>query len=266
MPTCSLRSISLLTALALVIACSPVRDTPKAVPQQYTLGATLWFQTSAEARALCYQAYHLAQLQLDRALRDLPRGAKGAVVLDIDETVLDNSPHQAKLLQTGESYPAYWDEWVQRAEARALPGAAEFLRYAHSRGVALFYVSNRNAGSLNATLTNLRAAGFPQADSAHVLLRGTASTKEPRRQEIGNTHRILLLVGDNLADFSDVFERATVEERAAAVDRLRSEFGSRFILLPNPIYGDWDRAVLQYRTDLSESEQNTLRMNALRSF
>lgn len=261
---------NLFLALILVsLGCSERVDRPlqefAAPPNVQSVDALLWFQTSAEAQALFYQAYNLARFRLIEALRE-PRSNPPAVVVDIDETLLDNSPHQARLIATGQAFPAFWDEWIERADARALPGASEFLRFADSNGVAVFYVSNRDAKMLNATVRNLERHGFPQLTPDRILLRTNESSKTSRRASIAQHYDILLLVGDNVNDFSEVFEGTLPAERSLAAERMRDFFGKRFIVLPNPFYGDWENAVFGYRRDLSPREKDQLRIRALRGF
>ena len=235
----------------------------KHTSREYTVGATLWFQRAAEARALYYQAYALARLQLDGALR---QGAHPhpAIILDIDETVLDNSPYQAKLILEGEDYtPGTWKGWTAMADAKALPGVVYFLHHADSLGVSIFFVTNRNADEAEATLRNLRRQGVPQATGDHLLARTGVSSKEPRRGSVAQDHDVVLLIGDNLTDFSAVFERKTVEDRARLVDSLRSSFGERFVIVPNPMYGDWEAALYGYNRSLSDSVRALIRMKQL---
>jgi 5'-nucleotidase (lipoprotein e(P4) family) len=256
-----------LVVLGLTTATSCLSGQPTAERGRYdALSATVWLQTSGEYRALCYQAYQLAEWRLEADLRDSVRTKPRAVIVDIDETVLDNSPHQAKVMLTNTAYPAWWKDWVDRADARAIPGALEFLKMAAARRVSVFYVTNRSSDERAATLRNLRDLGFPDADTSHLLTRENGSSKEPRRRQVAATHDIVLLVGDNLADFSAAFDRQPLEPRNAAVDRLQREFGSRFILLPNPLYGDWESAVFEYGRGLPPERRHELRTSILRSF
>src|SRR5438128_4547432 len=136
---------------AIIVTCAllAVSLTQVALAQQpdneYQVGAILWTQSSGEKAALAYQAFALARMTLDRDLRmnRYPR-MKRALIVDLDETVIDNSRFQAMLVKTHQAYNGkLWTEWVNRAEATALPGAVEFLRYANSRGVRVFYITNR---------------------------------------------------------------------------------------------------------------------------
>lgn len=252
-------------AVAILASCSVSQPTTER-GRYDALSATVWFQTSGEFRALCYQAYQLAAWRLEADLRDSIRSKPRAVIVDVDETVLDNSPHQAKVMQTDTAYPAWWREWVDKAEARPIPGALEFLKRASSKGVSVFYVTNRSADERAATLTNLRQLGFPDADESHLMTRESESSKEVRRTRVAQTHDIILLVGDNLADFASAFDRQPLEARNAAVERLRREFGSRFIVIPNPLYGDWESSVFEYGRGLTPERRHELRKSILRSF
>jgi 5'-nucleotidase (lipoprotein e(P4) family) len=228
--------------------------------------ALVWYQTAAETRALCYQAYNLARMMLDQGLSSGPAGRPKAVVVDIDETLLDNSPYNAKQVFSSENYPKGWREWVELAQAGVVPGSLEFLRYADQKGVQVFYVTNRRVVEGPATLKNLQRLGFPQARPERLFLRDTEDSKEPRRKKIAEQYDVVLLVGDNLNDFADVFEEKSMQQRAAAVDRLKDQFGRRFIVLPNPFYGDWEGAVYKYNWQLSDEEKNRLRKEALRVY
>lgn len=212
-----------------------------------TLGGKLftsaWIQRSAEYQALCEQSYALATLRLDEALSR--KGAKPlAIVTDIDETVLDNSPNSVHQALRGEDYTdKSWDEWCDRAEAIPLAGALKFFRYADSKGVKIFYISNRTERNRQGTLQNLRSYGFPQATDEQLMLRTTTSDKTERRQRVASGHEIVLLLGDNLGDFEHVFDSSSESERAEGVRAWRHEFGKRFIVLPNPNYGTWEKAM-----------------------
>ncbi len=250
-----------------VVMEKPVPAPAPALPQnEHLVMAVLYLQHAAEARALRYQAYALARLRLDEYLQTHTSHKKLAVVVDIDETVLDNAPYEAKLIKANTAYPAFWKEWCELAEADAIPGAVGFLNYAVSRGVDVFYVSNRRLELLEPTMENLRRKGFPQVEVGHIYLRTNESSKENRRLEIQKTHDIVLLLGDNLADFAAVFEHQPTRLRNQTVDRLKEEFGKRFIVLPNPMYGDWEGALYDYQWQLPAEQKALLRHRALEDF
>lgn len=236
------------------------------VINEHMVLATLYQQTAAEYRALCYQAFNFGRMMLDADLADKTIDKHRIIVLDVDETVLDNSPFQAKSVLESTSYPVNWDEWCNLAIADPLPGAIDFLKYARSNGVSIFYVTNRKDYLKEVTIKNLAELGFPQADTEHVITRSAEASKEGRRQELMKKYHISLLFGDNLNDFSEVYEGLSVKERLAAVDRTSQEFGRKFIVLPNAMYGDWENALYEYNTRISDSLKFEMRRKALKSF
>ncbi len=256
---------------------------PAAAPQvkadtEYQAGATLWVQKAAEYRAVAYQAFNLARWQLDADLdkknfKKLPKAEQKkprAIVVDVDETVLDNSPAQAFGIKNrvGFDLPG-WYNWGEMRKAKAIPGAVEFLNYAVSKGVKVFYVSNRDRDpQLQPTIDNLKNVGFNDVSTENVLLRikddkgNNISTKTPRREFVGQKYRIVMLMGDNLDDFSDVFERKSVVERFAETDKMRAMFGKNWIVLPNAMYGTWENAIYEYGR-LTDAQKTEKRANAL---
>ena len=244
-------------------------QTQVAADNEYQVSGILFMQKAAEYRALCYQAFNLAKLQLDadeknrKKLSKVERKKPRAVVVDIDETVLDNSPAQASNVKNRAPFDIKnWYAWGEMRKAKAIPGAVEFLNYATSKGAKVFYVSNRDEVQKQATIDNLKSAGFQDVDTENVVLRGQESTKEPRRLAISQKYRIAILMGDNLNDLSNVFERKSVADRFAEVDKTKSEFGARFIVLPNAMYGDWESAIYEYQR-LTEAQKAEKRANAL---
>lgn len=230
-----------------------------------SLMAVLWCQASAEYRALAYQAYNIARLRLDEELQ-INRNQKRAVIVDIDETVLGNSRYNAKEITDKQVYPDDFYKWIDMAKAEAIPGAKEFLDYAVSKSCDVFYISNRRIRCLDGTLRNLKKLGFPQADKNHVLLKGDVSSKEGRRQEVAKTHYIVLLIGDNLIDFSEVFDIKSVEGRLASVEKYKDNFGKKFIVLPNPMHGAWFKALYDYDRNLSKEERTQRIIRYLKSY
>jgi 5'-nucleotidase (lipoprotein e(P4) family) len=239
-----------------------------AVNNEYLVGSVLWSQTSGEARALAYQAYNFARIMLDQDLRaNRRRRMRRAVIVDVDDTVLDNSRYQAWIIQEHKSYPEKWTEWINRSEAEAVPGAIEFLKYARQRGVKVFYVTNRKPEEKEGTRVNLTKLGFPDVSDETLLVREPdSSSKEPRRKRIAQRYRIVLLVGDNLNDFAELFEQQkTVTGRLTATEQNKSLFGTRFIVIPNPMYGDWENAVYDYNFKLTDAEKSARRHGLLKS-
>jgi 5''-nucleotidase, lipoprotein e(P4) family len=246
---------------------SSAQQTAPAPDNEYMVGATLWQQTAAEYRALTYQSFNYARLLFDKDLKTMRRNKrKRAVVVDVDDTVLDNSRYQAALVLRRNNYGASaFTEWCKVAEATPVPGALEFLKYAHAKGARIFYVSNRRQEDKGCTSENLKKFGFPDVSDETLLFRMDTSSKEARRQLVDQKHRTVLLIGDNLNDLAQVFERKPIAERFAAVDRMRNEFGSRFIVIPNAMYGEWESAIYEYQ-NLSDADRALKRRSTLKDF
>jgi acid phosphatase len=261
-------------ALAAVSACA------QSPPPNDGLDATLWTQTSVEYQANAIGMYKLAQTMLDRALEDkswtaAPAEQTGdyqdkppAVALDLDETVLDNSPYHAWLVDKDEDFSSKtWVAFVRSEQARAVPGSLEFIKYARSKGVQVFYVSNRKAPQEIATRSNLKALGYPIDDSEDtVLLKGEkqewGSKKGSRRAVIAANYRLVMVVGDNFGDFVDGYKGSLAERRALA-DTHRDLWGSKWIVIANPIYGSWESAAFGHDYKHSGDRQREMKRDAL---
>ena len=248
----------------LIALLATLKALPQSSARDYT-NAVLWQQTSGEYRALCFQAYNFARLSLKEALWDLQNAKPNCVIVDIDETVLDNSPFQGHEIKKGLSYsPADWTAWTNLSKADTVPGALSFLKFAASKNIETFYVSNRDEKDYNATLKNLKAYGFPYADEAHLMVSKGSSDKEPRRKQILEKYNILLLCGDNLSDFSNVFYREN-RNTLETVNGNQLLFGTKYIVLPNPMYGDWEKPLYQGEK-LSDPEKAKQRLERLKSY
>lgn len=228
--------------------------------------AVVYQQLAAEKYALEYQAYNLAKMALKADLEDKNINTQRAVILDIDETVLDNSPYEAMLVKKDTTYPAKWDKWLKKSNAKLIAGVKDFLNYAKNYGVDIFYLTNRKEQFRNSTLKNLQKYDLPQADSDHLLMRTSTSSKKTRRNIIEKDYHISLLIGDNLNDFSHIFEEKSNREKKQLVDQHRDKFGKRFIVLPNAMYGDWETATYNYDFSLSQQEKYQKMLEQLNSF
>jgi len=238
------------------------------------LHATLWTQTAPEYRALALQTYATALDRLRDALADSSWSADveqlraggfealpPAVVLDVDETVLDNAAYQARLVRDGALYAGdTWKAWVEEEAATAVPGALAFTRAADSLGVAVIYLTNRRADEEAATRRNLEALGFPVATAFDaVLARGETpafepSDKAPRRAAVAERFRIVQYFGDNLGDFLSGVETA-IPARHALADAYAGWWGERWFMLPNPQYGSWESALFDHDYGLTPEER-----------
>ena len=220
--------------------------------------ATVWFQKSAENRAIYYQNFNFAKSILESSFKGklfnkFKKEKPLAVITDIDETILDNSPYNAQLLETGKSYnKESWAEWVMEKRAKALPGALDFCKYAEENGIEIFYVSNRHTDRIDATIENLIKEGFPFANKEHVLLKTETSDKTARRNKVFENYNVILLMGDNLRDFDEIFGGRGDDLGFNVVSENKDKFGTEFIVFPNPIYGEWEKAV--YKGDFSKSD------------
>jgi len=250
------------------------------------LDATLWMQTAAEHDMATTQAFALAKVMLDRALADggwtaaLEQSGDAsalppAVIFDMDETLVDNSPFAAKGILDNDRRFNHdkWVAWVKRKQATALPGAIAFARYATQHDVAIFYITNRDHRQASATLANLKALGFPvAADGANLLSRnkqpGWGSDKATRRAFVARTHRILLLFGDDLNDFMSGVrgKGVTMTTRKVLAARHRDNWGTRWIVLPNPAYGSWQRATYGFQKSLTDHQIRQQKHQVLKAY
>lgn len=251
--------------LLLCVACTaPKHNSTITTPtSKLVVDGKLWSsvfqQKAAEYKALCFQAYNIASLRL--AVYRLTEGhdKPPAIITDIDETVLDNSPFAVRQALQGKDYDgAAWNEWTSKGIADTLAGALSFFTEASKGGFEIFYISNRRESERAGTLQNLKRFQFPFADDQHLILRKDEASKESRRQQIAATHTIVLLLGDNLADFSFLFDKKmNSAQRVATVQDLATEFGNRFIVLPNANYGGWEDALYGNNYGLSPNQKDS---------
>lgn len=261
-------SLSLLLIVASFTTSVSKKGKPKVNTHHYEnlTSAVLWYQLSGEMRALYFQGYNVARHNLDNYLKYSLSDKKKAVVVDIDETILNNSPYEGKIILNDKGYtPETWREWVDLAVADTLPGALSFLKYAESRGVETFYMSNRLTDEMPATLRNLRKFGFPFVDESHMIFKTTTSSKEERRQKLSEEYEIVIFCGDNLGDFSFAFENRNPQAHIDSVNKYKEEFGKRFIVLPNPMYGDWEKPIYSLK-NMTEAQRDSARKALLQAY
>ena len=253
-------AVMVFVAVSLMVGCA---YNTKDLNEQSVLGIN-WVQTSAEYRALCYQSFNLSKMNLDAFLATYSGSKPVAIIVDADETVIDNSAYQAWLIGQDFGYSSKtWIPWIAAAEAKAIPGAAEFLNYAKGRGVEVFYVTNRKMVGYEGTEKNLKALGFPNVDKKHLLLRTKSSDKQERRDIVTKDYKVALLLGDNLNDFLSVFAKKSVADRFAETDKIKDEWGKMFIMFPNPQYGEWEGSVYGGNFGASPAEKDQMRKDHL---
>lgn len=232
----------------------------------HLINATLWMQHSAEYRAICLQTYKIAKSALAENIKAKQTDKPAAVVLDIDETVLDNSYYEAYMAADGTSFSdSTWAIWTAKADATEVPGAIDFLKYAQSLGVEIIFVSNRYPEELEATMDNMKKLGFPEVPAENFLMKekDASSCKKERREKVSEKYEIVMLVGDNLGDHSEIFdERKTKGDMLEETDEIIDLLGSRYIVLPNPTYGTWEKPILADKEKTSREN----RIAALKTF
>lgn len=279
------RNMPMATPVGDAAPATAIAVAPQGPAADDNLNAVVWQQTSDEYRLIATEVWLAAGHQLDRALkdrlwdalvredRDTPiRGLAPAVILDVDETVLDNSPYQARLIRDHKSFDELsWANWVHEEAATAVPGALAFTRDATARGITVYYVSNRAEDLGESTLNNLRKLGFPIANREQFLGLGSildgceenGSEKSCRRRSIGRHHRVLLQVGDQIGDMATVLAN-TPEGRTLAVAPYLQWIGERWFVLPNPTYGSWEPALFNNDWAQPAAARRRQKIDALR--
>lgn len=234
--------------------------------------STLWIQNAAEYKALSHQAFNTAERFLPHALDDdqwtasMEQGDNyenlpPAIVLDVDETVLDNSYYQARLILESESFsPDTWNQWVSEKQATAIEGAVSLTNLADSLGIKVFYVTNRDVSTEKETIENLRMLGFPLSDNIRTVLTNGArkdwsSAKTERRKWIAGRYRILMIFGDDLNDFLYA-KNTTMTEREKMVAKHKDKWGYQWYVLPNPVYGSWEQALVNFESVSAEEKKD----------
>ena len=248
--------------------------------QAQSMLSVLYAQSSAEYEASNIQTYVNAKSALDRALNDVTWTAAieqkdnfenkpPAIILDIDETVLNNVPFQARSIIDGQSYPTGWLDWMLEESSDAVAGVSDFLEYSHSKGVKIFYVTNRIAVAEDATRNNLKKLGLPLDTDRDVLLmkneNGWTSDKVSRRKLVAKDYRILLLIGDQLGDFLPLDETTLeLDARKELADTYKHMWGSKWFMITNPMYGRWEASIYNNEYPDTEDELMQMRLEALK--
>jgi acid phosphatase len=166
-----------------------------------------------------------------------------------------------------------WAAWTAERRSKALPGAVEFLSHARRRGVSVFYITNRDVSEEAATRTNLRKQGLPLQSfggeelSDNILSRGErpewTSDKSSRRAAVARRFRVLLLLGDDLNDFLSGV-RTDVGARLEKTLPYESWWGSKWFMLPNPMYGSWEDSLYNFDRAMPASRVTELKLERLR--
>jgi len=270
--------ILVLGAVAIALSSGAARA-QDAVPNDLLIAA-LWTQRSVEFKGNAMTVYALAKLRLDQALADkswtaAPAEQKGdfanlppAVVLDVDETVLDNSLYQVWTIKAGTSFSEpTWNQFCAAQVSRAIPGSVEFTQYAESKGVKVFYVTNRAASTEKDTRENMQKLGYPMGGNVDTFLMqneqpGWGSQKGTRRAFIAKDYRILLSFGDNFGDFDDRY-RASEADRQKFFEENKARWGREWLVIANPTYGSFDSAPFGHDYKKSPADQRKAKWDAI---
>lgn len=237
--------------VVLLASCSATKNastksntTPMVSPlSMQNVDAALWFATSAENHYLFEQTYFYATELLKQRIPTFQGPLAPSVIIDLDETVLDNSPYQLELIRKAETFnEKSWNEWVMQAQAKALPGAKKFLAYCENNGIQVFYISNRESKHLEATMTNMTNLGLPFVSPEYILLKNDSSDKSTRRRMVMEKTTPILFLGDNLLDYKQQYADRTQKYGKNTVDLSIKEMLTQFIIFPNPMYGQWMKA------------------------
>lgn len=244
------KTTTLATTIAILVSSLAIaNEAPKTeadyqslLSEQYTLQLN-YVQRSGEVKALYRQVFNMAKYQFDKSMPS--DGKKKAVVVDLDETMMDNSPYTGWEILNNQPFTGEtWDMWNEARETLSTAGAVDFSHYINDNGGTIFYVSNRSNKKFKATTDNLKALGFSGVSEDTVLLKTTTSLKEARFKQIRDMgYDIVLFIGDNLNDFTDIGYRGSNEERIKFVEDNAEQFGTKFFVMPNPIHGGWERGL-----------------------
>jgi acid phosphatase len=269
---------ALLFPLVAVAQESPPAAAP--VPADDNLNAVLWMQHSVEYQASTMAAFALAKRRLIQAMEDpwwtaVPDVQKGnysklppAIIVDADETMLDNSKYQAWNIASGQPFSnATWKEFVEAKVSGAVPGAVAFTRYANARGIKVFYVTNRTADMEQATRENMQALKFPMGGNVDTFLFAKekddwTSAKGTRRAFVAKNYRVLLLIGDNFGDFVDTYKGSEAERQKVFDDSL-AHWTKDWIMLPNPSYGSFEAVPYGFNYGATPDEMRDAKRKAL---
>ena len=269
-----------LVVLAAPVAASRAQDAP---PAHDLLNAALWMQRSVEYKANCLATFALARVRLDQALADpkwtgAPAEQTGAyeslppaIIADVDETLVDNSAYQVWMIKSNQTFSGKtWAQFVASQMSTAMPGAVEFTRYAESKGVKVFYITNRTAEEEDSTRKNMEKLGFPMGGNVDTFLTARkqpewGSAKGTRRAHVAKEYRVLLNLGDNFGDFTDAYRGSEAERMKAYEDNL-ARWGREWIMLPNPAYGSFDSATFGHDFKKPPAEQRKAKLDVLQGW
>lgn len=258
--------ISVLVTAIFLSGCAQWRCEEKS-QERLSVQATLavnWMQQSGEYIALSWQAFNTARYMFLQ--NNTSAETKKAVIVDIDETVLNNIPYQAWLIKENKNYSNQtWQQWLTAREAEAIPGAVSFVKFVLAHNGRVFYISNRDAADYQSTADNLIQKGFPDINPDTLILKTAGNSDKSQRfkEVIAKGYTPVIFVGDNLNDFTGEIWHKDNAQRRKFVEENSQKFGTKFIILPNPSYGDWESAMSADYRKLSPEQKIQLRQRNL---
>lgn len=268
------KQLAVLLLMLSFVACQTAENAVET--SNNTLNSTLWMQHAAEYEALSLQGYNAAAKMLPMALEDDSWTAAmeqnenfsdlpPAIILDLDETAIDNSYYEARVILDKTSFqPETWNEWVREKQADAIKGAVEFTKHAADMGIAVFYITNRDFEVESETIENLIDLGFP-VEEGHIMSNGGqpdwTSQKVERRKEVASGHRVLMIFGDDLNDFTPA-RNISMDERRQIVHDQAEKWSVKWFVFPNPNYGSWEK-VLYTGDETTEKDRQNRRLQLL---
>ena len=199
-----------------------------------------WVKESTEYKALCHQVYNQAIEKLKKQLKhnnfslNINNRDNYSVIMDLDETVLDNSDYQVDLISKNESFNMdSWAKWVKKEEAKLVPGAKRYINFLRKNNIQIIFISNRMHERLQSTKNNMKKLGIYSDHDIYLLRKDKADKKTVRRKEVFtstgrmekfDSFKIIQYLGDAIGDFKS---------------KEYLKFGLDQFIFPNPMYGKW---------------------------
>lgn len=268
------KMLAIATVMLVAAACAPkqqiVETPPVNTSEQLSnqlVQSVLWYQSSVERKMIYAMSFKRAEQLLKQNMQKYGKSKKQlAVVVDIDETILDNSPYEGYLIKNQMAFtPETWQHWVNKAKADLLPGSRDFLTKVEQSGIEIFYISNRSMEDLEPTMQNLRMHELPFIDPGHIMLKTDLSSKTDRKKVIQESYKIILSVGDQYSDFDSEGYALNFEVGMEQANyQLADSVLNHFVLLPNPMYGEFEKMIAPNRDDVSTESKLEMRAQAIK--
>ena len=252
-----LNQLLLILSIVFFLSCNQttIKTTKTEIDNSY-LSSINYMQTSAEVKALYYQTFNFGKLIVDKDLT-LENNKKRAIIVDVDETLVITIPYNANNMMKSRNYPNGWKEWIDKIDAKPIPGAIDFLKYVDKQNITIFYITNRKENVKESTYKSLKKLGYP-IEIKNLLMKTDSSNKSLRRNYVLKDYRVVLYIGDSLIDFPGNFDKEftkNMQGRDNQVKKHKDKFGTKWLILPNSVYGDWENVIFNYNWDKSLKER-----------